>query len=77
MTPELSRECPATGCSALIPADRFACRTHWYRLDSEHRIAVGSAWRRFLRDSTPANLTRLKRVQAKAIDYLNSPAGRS
>jgi hypothetical protein len=40
-----THECPAPGCEARVPFERFACRQHWFALPKAMQRRIWRAYR--------------------------------
>jgi hypothetical protein len=55
------RHCPFDNCGKRIPAEMFACRSHWYALSQSQRNEIWTAWYAYQVD--PLALVELRRRQ--------------
>lgn len=67
-------QCPAPGCERLVDegGERLACRSHWYAIPAELRVAV---WVAYLRAGPGTERHRL--AVAAAVGYLRARYGRT
>jgi hypothetical protein len=40
-----THECPAPGCTIMVPKVQLACRSHWFSIPQEIRSRLWAAWR--------------------------------
>lgn len=40
-----SHQCPAPGCTRLVPTHRLACKSHWFSLPPRLRLRLGRAYK--------------------------------
>ncbi len=60
------RICPFTGCTRGIPADRFACRPHWFSLTAPQKAAVWDCYGQWQRGEIDGE--ELRRRQQAVLD---------
>lgn len=63
---QAGRTCPFDGCGEAIPSNRFACRTHWFKLTVPERDRIVGAYRLYLNDRL--GLEELRAIQKEVLD---------
>jgi hypothetical protein len=66
-----SHECPANGCSRILPDHLLMCRPHWFQVPHHLRSAVWAAYQ----GGAGVGSGELMRAQDAAIEAVNSRAG--
>lgn len=69
------RECPAPKCDAVIDSTKFACRSHWYALPNDIRVAINAAFHSWIRDMNASTARSLDQAQARGIEFLKERYG--
>lgn len=68
----MKHKCPITGCSALVPASKLMCPTHWFLVPAELGNAVYREYRRAARSE--AHFAAMQTAVAHVNGLTSSPS---